>query len=262
MKILAINGSHRGNRGQCAYYLKLIFQGAQQAGAECEEILLSQLKINHCLACLQCHSQESLLQCIYDEKDDVRGIFNKMAEADLILFATPVYVFSMSGLLKTFLDRINAVGNSNEFRATRSGLFFHHITPAICSKPFVPLICCDNIEYESGSSIVHYFKIYAKFMDAPQVGTLIRNGGKFISQAAPVADIEIKFKQIDAAFVQAGYELASIGRIKPATQRAACQEVIPVPFFSWIKRIKSQKVKQVFIEKANYFLTTHDERHK
>jgi len=45
---------------------------------------------------------------VYDGKDDVRAVFKKMAEADLIIYATPVYVFGMSGLLKIFLERMYA----------------------------------------------------------------------------------------------------------------------------------------------------------
>ncbi|RLA95609.1 MAG: hypothetical protein DRG83_18410 [Deltaproteobacteria bacterium] len=71
-------------------------------------ITLVKLKINRCLSCGRCHTKQHPLQCVYDGKDDVRAVFKKMAEADLIIYATPVYVFGMSGLLKIFLERMYA----------------------------------------------------------------------------------------------------------------------------------------------------------
>lgn len=41
-----------------------------------------------------------------DEDDDFRQVARKMADADIIVFATPVYWYSMSGLMKTFFDRL------------------------------------------------------------------------------------------------------------------------------------------------------------
>src|SRR5512138_1920855 len=117
MKIFAINASHRGDRGHTRFLIDKLFLGATSAGAACEVVTLAKLRINRCLACLRCHADAHSLQCVYDEKDDVRSIFRKMAEADLIIYATPVYVFGMTGLLKTFLDRLNATGDSRVLRA-------------------------------------------------------------------------------------------------------------------------------------------------
>ena len=254
MKILAINGSHRGNRGLCGHYIRLLFRGAEQAGADCECVELSRLSINRCLACGHCQQETSRFECVYENKDDVHAIFEKMRSADLLIYATPVYVFGMSGLLKTFLDRLYATGISNEFKATQSGLLFHSIDSELCSRPFVPLICCDNMEYESSASVVAYFNVFSKFMDASQRGLLIRNGGKFIQQ--PDADVVLRKKErIETAFIKAGYELASMGKIRASTQRGASQEVIPVPFFHWIKRIHSHALKTKFIEKASQVIS-------
>ena len=134
MKILAINASYRGNRGYNHFLVNKIFNGAREEGAECEEILLSKLKINHCIACNKCQTKESYLKCIYEDKDDVRKTFNKMSEADIIIYATPVYVFTMSALLKIFLDRLYSTGDVKDFKLSESGLFFHSTDETICKK--------------------------------------------------------------------------------------------------------------------------------
>jgi FMN-dependent NADH-azoreductase len=252
MKILAINASHRGDAGHTGFLIDKLFQGATKAGADCELITLTKFKINRCLACEKCHTPEQHLRCVYDDKDSVRTIFNQMAAADLIIYATPVYVFGMSGLLKTFIDRMNATGDTLDLRMSQSGLMFHHIDRAICSKPFVTLVCCDNIESETPKNVLAYFRTFSKFMDAPQVGILVRNGGRLLGHGHDPKRAKQfpKINEIYAAYEQAGRELAIEGHIRRATERRANQEIIPVPMFGIFKRLPFKSFKRKFIEQA------------
>lgn len=109
MKILAINSSFRGSKGFTKFLIDKLFQGATENGADCETINLSELKINHCIDCQVCRRPEHYLNCIFHEKDDVAMVYNKMKEADMIIFATPVYTFAMSSLLKMLLERCYGV---------------------------------------------------------------------------------------------------------------------------------------------------------
>jgi putative NADPH-quinone reductase len=252
MKILAINASHRGDRGHTHFLINKLFQGATVAGAECETIALAKLKINRCLACGHCHTDDHPLQCVYDYKDDVRTVFRRMAGADIIIYATPVYVFGMSGLLKTFIDRMNATGDTFDLKMSKRGLMFHHIDRAICSKPFVVLVCCDNLETETPKNVLSYFRTFSRFMDAPQVGTLVRNGGRVSGYGSDLGRQKKlpKILQVYAAYEQAGWELAKEMRIRNGTQRRANQEIIPVPFFGLLKRLPFKPLKRRFIEEA------------
>ena len=245
MKILAINGSHTGRRGYTHFLIEKLFEGAKNAGADCEEITLAKLKINICKGCGVCNTEKHLLKCIYEEKDDVAMIFNKMRKADIIIYATPIYVFNMSGLMKVFIDRINATGNSKEFKLSESGLFFHHISKDIYSKPFVTLICHDNFENEMSKNVISYFKTFSKFMDAPQVGTIIRRSGKVTGHGKnPEKEKQYpKILESYQALKLAGKELVTKGKINRKTQKTASQDIIPVPFFSILKKFKGFKKK-------------------
>ena len=247
MRIIAINSSHRGDSGYTRFLIGKLFQGATTAGAECEVITLAKLKINRCLACGKCHTQEQYLKCVQDEKDDVRMVFNKMANADIIVFATPVYIFTMTGLLKTFLDRLYATGDIYDARLSKSGLIFHHINHTICSKPFVTLVCCNNVENESLKNVISYFRTYAKFQDAPQVGILVRNGGRLAGYGKdPGQEKKVpKIFDVYKAYEQAGRELATEGRIRRSTQRRANQEIIPIPLFKILKHFRLFKLKLI-----------------
>lgn len=253
MKILAINGSYRGEKGHTHELLQCLSSGASADGADFEEVVLAKLKINRCLGCNSCHSIDHHLQCVYAKKDDVAAIFSKITAADLVIYATPVYVFGISSLMKTFLDRFYSTSDVDQMCVNKSGLFFHHINEAVCSKPFVSLICCDNLDAAMPLNARDYFRTFASYMDAPHVGELIRNGGKIIEKANNTAGLEHfpRIRKVYAAYEQAGYELAKLGKILPATQRQANQEIIPVPFFHQLKKLRP--FKKVMVYQASAF---------
>lgn len=242
MRILAINSSHRGDRGFTRFFIDRILQGAVEAGADCEVITLAKLKINRCLSCYRCQTDKPHLVCVYNDKDDVRMIFDKMSGADIIIFATPVYLMNMTGLLKTLLDRMYSTMDINDARLS-SGLIHHHVNPAISSKPFVTLVVCGNLENETSKNVTSYFRTYAKFMEARQVGVLVRNASALFDYTNnPALGKEFpKIFEVCQAYVQAGCELATLGYIRRSTQRKANQEVVPLPFFSVLKHFRPIK---------------------
>lgn len=71
-----------------------------------ETIYLQSKNIQYCTGCNTCR-KSSQNQCIL--KDYMQDIYKSVEKADVLVFATPVYVFNMTGQLKTFLDRLYAV---------------------------------------------------------------------------------------------------------------------------------------------------------
>jgi len=229
MKILAINSSLRGSRGFSKILIDKLFEGAESEGAECEVLHLANLKINHCIDCQVCQKSDHFLKCAFHDKDDVAFVFQKMREADLILFSTPVYTFGISSLLKTLIERYYSTANVGQFHLTRSGMFFHHTDQEIGSKPFAALIVYDNLENEMCRNIISYFKTYAKFMDAEMVGTLVRkSAGMFHSEKNGTNENPV-IHRVFNAYIQAGKELAISKRISKATAKRANEPMIKVP---------------------------------
>ena len=227
--------------------LQKLFQGCNASGAYTEEVVLADLKINICKACNICESEKSYLKCVYEEKDDVAHIFEKMKKADIIVYATPIYIMNMTGLMKVFLDRIYSTGDCNKKQLSQCGLFFHHINPEIVSKPFVTLVCQDNIENETNKNVLSYFKTFSRFMDAPQVGTIVRRSGGLINHGrSPEKEMQFpKIKESYLAIEQAGRELVEFGKISKKTEKTASQDIIPIPFFSILKNFKGFKQKAI-----------------
>ena len=83
-------------------------QGAQAAGNIVEEISLKEKDLRFCTGCLAC---QSTARCWM--QDDSAAINAKLKEAEVVVFATPVYFYAMSGQLKTLLDRANSLYGSD-----------------------------------------------------------------------------------------------------------------------------------------------------
>lgn len=77
------------------------YKGAIEAGHNVELIRLKDKKINYCIGCHSCEKTETCFQ-----KDDMQELQQKVLNANVIVFATPVYFYCMSAQLKTFIDRL------------------------------------------------------------------------------------------------------------------------------------------------------------
>ena len=83
-------------------------KGAQETGNQVETVYLREMHYGFCKGCLACQKTG---HCVI--KDDAVEIAAKMQNADVLVFATPVYYYSVSGQLKTMLDRANPLFNTD-----------------------------------------------------------------------------------------------------------------------------------------------------
>lgn len=79
-------------------------RGAIEAGNEAEIVTLKGKKLGFCRGCLSCQSTQDG-RCV--QRDDADLIAQKMKDAGVLCFATPIYYYGVSGQLKTMLDRAN-----------------------------------------------------------------------------------------------------------------------------------------------------------
>ncbi len=100
-KVLIISTSPRINSNSEAL-AQAFARGAEEAGHSTELISLRGKTVNFCRGCFVC--QEKLRCVIHDDAD---AICQKALSADVLVFATPIYYYEMSGQLKTLLDRLN-----------------------------------------------------------------------------------------------------------------------------------------------------------
>jgi multimeric flavodoxin WrbA len=104
MQILALNSSPRGG-GQSKTRLMLdhLVQGMREAGAQVELVDLCKKTIRNCVGCFTCWTKTPGV-CIH--KDDMtKDLFPKFLESDLVVYATPLYHFTLNATLKAFIER-------------------------------------------------------------------------------------------------------------------------------------------------------------
>ncbi len=244
MKIIAINGSHRGQKSYTHFLVESFFQGAIDAGADCNEIFLSEYHIHSCKGCGFCEKTNNI--CIHSSQDDTAFIFEEIRKADIIVYASPIYLFTISSLLKKFLERFYALGNPKAHIISPSGLFFHSIDKEICSKPFLAIISHDNFEKEMSKNARQFFKSWSRFMDAPQLGVIVRSMGRMTGYGKNL-EAERQFPKISESYnalICAGKEVVRHGKISRRTIRTAGQDIIDLPLIGILKSTK------VFKEKA------------
>lgn len=100
MKVLIINGSPNP-RGNTAYALNQMIEVFHADGVETELIQVGNKDIRGCIGCRKCHSTG---KCVFD--DLVNEVSPKLAAADGVVVASPVYYASANGTLVAFLDRL------------------------------------------------------------------------------------------------------------------------------------------------------------
>lgn len=98
--ITIISSSFRdGNSKALAMKFK---EGAEYAGNTVRMIELKDMSLKFCLGCLYCQKTG-----VCALKDDINPILDTISNSDVLVFASPIYYYGLSGQLKTFLDRMN-----------------------------------------------------------------------------------------------------------------------------------------------------------
>jgi multimeric flavodoxin WrbA len=124
MRVLGIMGSPR-KQSNTDILLDRALEGAREAGAEVEKVLISKLRISPCLEIYACRKDGN---CAI--KDDMQLLYKKLLEADHVIFASPMFFYGVTSQAKAVIDRCQALwvrkhvlGMGKEDKRERRGLF-------------------------------------------------------------------------------------------------------------------------------------------
>ena len=122
-KIVILNGSPRKS-GNTAALAKAFAQGAEGSGNTVTEFFLGGMDIHGCKGCFGGHSSR---ECPCVQKDDMDKIYPAVRDCDVVVLASPLYYWNMSGQLRTAVDRLFALeeGDGNLLRGHGRG----HLLP-------------------------------------------------------------------------------------------------------------------------------------
>jgi multimeric flavodoxin WrbA len=160
MKVLGIMGSPRVG-GNSDILLSQALAGAKAAGADVEKIILDRKNISGCKDCKKCNKMG-----VCAVKDDMADIQKKILDAYAVIHSVPVYFWSMTGQMKTYLDRWCVFFDAEwkwqkiyypQMRAKRIGLI------TVCGDP--------NIH--TTDPIVHSFKSTADMTKLTWLGAVM-----------------------------------------------------------------------------------------
>ncbi len=124
MKIAIFNGSPRLEN--TAAMIKAFREGAEAAGHEVEEYHVGRMKIAGCMGCEYCHTKGEG-RCV--QKDDLEKILPAYEEADMIVFASPVYYFTMTAQIEAAIQRVYCIGKPR--KATKAAILLSSGSPGV-----------------------------------------------------------------------------------------------------------------------------------
>jgi multimeric flavodoxin WrbA len=175
MKITAFNGSPRGERGNTHFIVNEFLTGAKDAGAETENIFLVKKKISHCLGCFHCW-EKTPGKCVI--KDDMEELIEKFISSDIVVFATPLYVDNVSGIMKNFMDRLIPIADPH-FEKDENNESRHVKRYGKYPKIFV--ISNSGFPEQSHFQVLKLlFKRIARNMHSQVIGEIYRGGGEIL----------------------------------------------------------------------------------
>jgi multimeric flavodoxin WrbA len=156
-RILAVVGSPRKN-GNTHILVSKIAEGAASAGAAVDELLLGELSISECDGCHACWKGR---RC--SKNDDMRHIYERIIQSDVIIFGTPVYWYGPTALMKAFIDRF-VYFNCPENRRKIKGL------AAAIAIPF------EEEDIETARGVVEFLQKSLAYLQIALLGQIIVPG--------------------------------------------------------------------------------------
>jgi multimeric flavodoxin WrbA/putative sterol carrier protein len=220
MKLLLLRANPRKN-GFTQRLTDLFVKGIRDAGATLVDRDLASLSIKQCAGCYNCWvtSPGKCVLC-----DDMPSVLQDILDADIIVCSTPLNAFTVSSHLKNVLDRTLPLTQSkfelSPLGTVRNSLRFPEKWP----KKIAAIVVGAFKGEENFSAVRSMFSLYANAMSMELCGEIIRPES-YLLQFTLAKPLTVK--AIESAFVKAGYEIATEGRISPETQKKAATPLSP-----------------------------------
>ncbi len=106
MKVLTILGSPH-TQGNTDKVMGWVEDELRASGHEVERVNLIKKKVGFCLACYHCQGNPDEPACVQD--DDMSEIYDKLINADAIIYGSPLYMWSFAAPIKAMFDRCIAL---------------------------------------------------------------------------------------------------------------------------------------------------------
>lgn len=223
MKVLALNSSPRtGGQSKTELMLNALVEGMREAGADVEVVDLRTKKVNNCIGCFTCWTKTPGI-CIH--KDDMtRELYPKWLESDLVVYASPLYHFTVNAAMKAFIERTLPI--LEPFFRQQNGRTYHplrkpHPKVVVLSVAGFP----DEAVFDQLSSWVNF--IYGGYH--PEGKPLAAEIYRPMAESLTVPSFKEKAADILDATREAGREIAASGTVSQNTLVRVKQPLVEDP---------------------------------
>jgi len=208
MKITAFNGSPRGEKGNTHVMVQAFLEGAKAAGAQTENIFLAHKKIHQCMGCFNCWIKTPG-QCAI--RDDMDELLPKLWGSDIVVFATPLYVDNVTGIMKTFMDRM--IPTADPYFAKDAQGECRHVSRS-GKAPKIVVISNSGFPEQSHFQVLKLlFRRIARNMNTEVIAEIYRGGGAILCEKSFWLGFAIRKYQ--SLLRKAGEEVVKNGRLSP-----------------------------------------------
>ena len=215
MKVLLVRANPR-KTGYTQRLIDLFLQGLRETPAGITDVDLAEQNILPCLGCYHCWIITPG-QCVH--ADGMAALLEQVLEADVVVCATPLYYYSMSSALKVFFERTFPLTREGLTRSARGGLRNNTRYPERWQgKRLITIITGAFKDLEMFRPANETFQLIAD-------GLNLEIGGQLTRPESYLLDYPLSkpktLKRVEAAFIQAGREAGTAGRLSPETISAA-----------------------------------------
>lgn len=224
MKIVIFNGSPNDEKGNTHVIAAAFAEGARKAGAQVEMVFLAKKKIAPCRGCFTCWLVTPGHCAVKDDMENLIPVFNG---TDLVVFATPLYVDNVTGLMKNFMDRL--VPSCDAHFSKDPGGECRHDTRGAKLPDIAVISNCGFPEQSHFQVLRLLFRRIARNMGSRLVAEIYRGGGALLAQHPLfLKPLVWRYKKL---VEKAGYEVVKTGKISDDTAAKLEKPLMPDKYY-------------------------------
>jgi len=218
IKVVAINGSPRMDKGNTAMILAPFIQGMTDAGSDVELLYTRRLKVKPCTCSeMFCWYSEPGECCI---KDDMQLVYPKLREADILVLATPVYI-PLPGDMQIIINRLCPL--IEPFLETRKGRTRARFHDNVKIRKIMLVSTGGWWEKENFGTVVRIVEELAEDASVEFAGAVLRPHAFLMKKEE---ELTKDGKAVVSAVRRAGYELIKEGGMNRETLETVSHPLI------------------------------------